>query len=460
MKARIKLLQNRASFRDPSGFVYSRGKQIYRQINLIYKEDYETLIKSGLYSRLVKEKLLCPHEEIKKNSSLPKGAYKIIKPTIIPFISYPYEWCFNQMLAAALLTLKIQALALEHQMILKDATSYNVQFIGTRPIFIDELSFEKYQINQPWIAYRQFCQHFLAPLALMAMVDLRLGSLLVNYLDGIPLDLTSKLLPKKSLANFGLLTHLHLQAKSQSVFAGRESSSLKYRLGKKALANLVKNLSSTIRKLKPRQAKTTWSEYYSKTNYSPQAFAHKQSLVRKYLAEIHPKTVLDLGANTGLFSQIAAKQKAYVLSVDNDPLAVEKNFQAFTPSEMILPLVVDFTNPSPSIGWKNLERTSFLRRTRVEAVLALALVHHLAIGHNLPLGQIASLFKDLGPHLIIEFIPKSDSQVKRLLSQREDIFPDYHQKGFKQAFGKYYHLKHAQPIKDSQRVIYMLEKNV
>jgi len=183
-----------SSFRDPSGFVYFKNGTLYRQINLSYAKDYDRLMNSGLYRKLTDIDYLIKHEEVKLADEIPGPAYKVIKPEVVPFVSYPYEWSFSQLKDAALLTLKIQKIALEHQMSLKDASAYNVFFVKGRPILIDTLSFEIYEENKPWIAYRQFCQHFLASLSLMAKVDLRFGSLSAEYLDGLPLDLASQIL--------------------------------------------------------------------------------------------------------------------------------------------------------------------------------------------------------------------------------------------------------------------------
>jgi len=201
------------SFRDPSGFMFKHEGKLYRQVNQKYQEEYDLLMNSGLYDQLNKSRTLVAHKEVDLAlAPRPKIAYKVIQPENIDFISYPYEWCFNQLKDAAILTLAIARRALEFGMSLKDASAYNIQFQHGRPIFIDTLSFEKYEEGMPWIAYKQFCQHFLAPLALMAKTDIRLGQLLKNHIDGIPLDLASKLLPASTKLSFGLSTHIHPHA--------------------------------------------------------------------------------------------------------------------------------------------------------------------------------------------------------------------------------------------------------
>src|SRR3989344_836563 len=207
-----------ASFRDPSGFVFSKNGVIYRQVNKEYAANYDRLMQSGLYQELVSKNLLIPHEEV-RGEKLPAAAHNIIRPEQVPFISYPYEWCFSELKDAALLTLKIQRIALRSGMCLKDASAYNVQFKNGKPILIDTLSFETYRSGAPWVAYRQFCEHFLVPLALMSRSEIRLGGLMRVYPNGIPLDLASKLLPWRSWFSPALFFHLHLHSKSQRKYA-------------------------------------------------------------------------------------------------------------------------------------------------------------------------------------------------------------------------------------------------
>ncbi|OGV89347.1 hypothetical protein A2Z41_00690, partial [Microgenomates group bacterium RBG_19FT_COMBO_39_10] len=432
MKKRI--IKEPSSFRDPSGQVFYQNGKIYRQVNNSYKDDYDLLVKSGLYQRLVKEKLLISHQEINPKQFASRETYKVIKPQLIPFISYPYEWCFSQSKDAALVTLKVQKIAFESGMSLKDASVYNLQFLEGQPVLIDTLSFEKYEEGKPWVAYRQFCQHFLATLALMSLTDVHLNQLLKVYIDGLPLDLVVKLLPKKTWFNLSLLAHLHLHAKSQKHLAGKQISlrQRRMRTGNQAFTSLINNLETTIKKLEWPETKTEWQDYYSATNYSRTAFAHKKQLVKKYLNQVRPHSVWDLGANTGEFSRLALKKRVQVMAFDFDPSTVEKNYlQVKKKKEKnLFPLLFDLINPSPSLGWANEERKSLKARGPAEMILALALVHHLAITNNLPLAKIAQFFHQIGQSLIIEFVPKTDSQVQRLLLNRKDIFSDYNQANF------------------------------
>lgn len=455
-----------SSFRDPSGFLFTLDGVLYRQVNPIYQSEYDLLMQSGLYERLVKSRKLIAHEEVDlPGTESPAGApaaYRILRPERVAFISYPYEWSFSQLKDAALLTLSLQKSALEAGLSLKDASAYNIQFHHGRPILIDTLSFEAYPEGQPWVAYRQFCQHFLAPLALMAYRDTRLSQLLRVYIDGVPLDLASRLLPFRSRLNFGILAHIHLHAAAQKQYAGTEKPvpATSRTMNKSALVGLVDSLESTVRGLQWQPQGTEWGDYYDATNYTREAFDAKRDIVQGFLARVQPGQVWDFGANTGVFSRLAAEQGALTVSSDIDSAAVEKNYRQVRQNKEtnLLPLVLDLTNPSPGIGWGNAEREAFLRRGPVDLVMALALVHHLAISNNVPLPALAAFFAKLGRWLVIEFVPKEDSQVQRLLANRKDIFADYHVQGLEAAFAPYFDLREAAPIPGSLRRLYLMER--
>ena len=462
MNAHIK--RESSSFRDPDGFIFSYNGKLYRCINFSYQQNYEHLIQSGLYDKLVENELLIPHKEVQiPNIETTINYYKILEPEVIPFISYPYEWSFSQLKDAALVTLQIQKMALEYGMCLKDASAYNIQFRHGKPILIDILSFEKYQEGKPWVAYKQFCEHFLVPLALMAYKDIRLNQLLKIYIDGIPLNLATKLLPLRSWLRFPLLLHIHLHARSQKYLLNKNINVDKRTFSKKSLLSLIDSLESAISKLKWEPEKTEWSEYYKDTNYSQEAMFHKKKLVDDYIEEVKPNIVWDLGANIGIFSRIASNKGIYTVSFDSDPSVVEKSYlQVKNYKERnILPLCVDLTNPSPSIGWSNKERLSLIERGPCDLALMLGLIHHIAISNNVPLIQIADFLSQICRYLIIEFVPKDDSQVQRLLRFRKDIFQDYDEKNFEIAFLNYFSILKREKIVDSKRTIYLMKnKNV
>ena len=452
------------SFRDPC--VYTREGVLYRQVQPVYAANYDLLLGSGLYKALTDDGLLIHSPEADLGMSAEPGAYRVLAPQKLPFISYPYEWSFSQLKDAALTTLTIQKKAIEHGMCLRDASAYNIQFDGSNPIFIDTLSFEAYTEGNPWVAYRQFCQHFLAPLALMAHVDIRLGQLLRIHIDGIPLDLTAALLPKIFMLNPGLLTHVILHGAAGKKYAddsgAQAKRSAQARVSKLAMLGLIDSLESTVKKLTWNPGGTEWGDYYSATNYTDNALKGKQDLVEQMLCTIAPapKLVWDLGANTGLFSRLASTRGLETVAWDIDPAAVEKNYLQCrsTQEKHLLPLMADLTNPSPGLGWEHSERRSMLQRGPAGAVLALALIHHLAISNNVPLERTADFFADAGEWLIIEFVPKSDSQVQRLLASREDIFPNYTEAGFETAFAGRFETVQKTAVSGTERTLYLMKR--
>lgn len=452
-----------ASFRDPAGFVWTDGGAIYRHVGEGHRADYDAFMSSGLYDELVAEGLLIPHVETTEVTSPRPGAYKVLKPEIVGFISYPYEWSFSQLKDAALVTLEIQKRAMEHGLTLRDASAYNIQFHRGRPVLIDTLSFGLAPAGKPWIAYRQFCQHFLAPLALMAHVDVRFGSLSRTYIDGVPLDLASDLLPRGTRFSAGLQTNIHIQARVERRHqsAGAPPKVKERAMSDQALKGIVWNLERTVRKLEWNMPKTAWRDYYAEAgHYSDAAAEHKKDIVGRFLDEAPGRFVWDLGGNVGVFSRIAAAKGRDVVCFDIDPGCVEANYRKVTDDgdTNVLPLLCDLRNPVPALGWANRERAAFAQRGPADVAMALALIHHLAIGNNVPLEMVAEFFAELGNTLIIEFVPKSDPMVQTLLANREDIFPDYDPAGFERAFGTYFTIERKEPVKETDRVMYLLRR--
>jgi hypothetical protein len=450
-----------SSFRDPSGFLFTEGGRLLRQINPGYREDYDFLMKSGLYEKLLEKKFLVPHKEIKDPPGYSQPFYKVIEPERIGFISYPFEWSFSQLKDAALTTLRIQKIALEHGMTLKDSSAYNIQFKYGSPVLIDTLSFEIYREGKPWSAYRQFCQHFLAPLALMRFTDIRLNQLLKCHLDGIPLDLASKLLPFKTKLRFPLLMHIHLHAKAQKKYGNKGSASAKIQIKRSNLIALTDSLIALVQKQVLQNQDTEWGKYYTFTNYSASSFNHKKETITGFLKNTVTRTLWDLGANTGEFTQLASQSGIDCIAFDIDPMAIETYYIKVKQERItnVLPLIMDLTNPTPSIGWNNEERMSLSERPHPDTILALALIHHLAISNNLPFAKVAEFLSELCQNLVIEFVPKTDSQVKKLLESRRDIFTGYNEENFKKEFSVFFTIIARERIHDSDRVLFLMKKN-
>jgi ribosomal protein L11 methylase PrmA len=454
-----------ASFRDPSGFVF-RGQdgRLYRQINRSYAEEYRRFVDGGLYAELVGAGLLVEHQDALLSCRMTDDACHVVVPREIGFVSYPFEWSFSGLKEAAQLTLEIARRALRCGMSLKDASAYNVQFDGGRPVFIDTLSFERYQEGKPWVAYGQFCRHFLAPLALMAKTDIRLHRLLSLYLDGVPLDLAVEMLPWGAVLRPGLLLHVRMHAWFVARHARKSQpenspSANRPRLDRRGLERLIESLQRTTDGLTWTPGKTLWADYYASHSYSSESFEKKRRIVGEQLDLLKPRSVWDLGANTGVFSRLASQRGILTVAFDVDPACVEMNYQACRKEgeRHLLPLCMDLANPSPAIGWDHSERRSLAERGPADLALALALIHHLAIGNNLPFDRILEFLQRIARHAIIEFVPKQDPQVQRLLRSRVDIFSDYHEGAFESAVTRRFSIQLRQPLEEGGRVMYVLK---
>jgi hypothetical protein len=452
-----------ASWRDPAGFVYRRDDALLRQIQPSWVDEWRAFAASPLAKRLVDGGRLVRWEDAPLGEAFDDTAAAVIRPEVVPFISYPYEWTFGQLRDAALLTLDIQAAAIAADWTLKDASAYNVAFRGVTPVLIDHLSFQRLPPESPWVAYQQFCEHFLAPLALMARRDVRLGRMLRDRLDGIPLDLAAALLPGRTRLRLGLGAHIHLHARSQRSHAGDARKPTEVRLSRSRLSALVESLRGTVEGLRWEPSGTEWADYADKGHLSyeggtPDA---KEVIVRGLLEQVGGgpgRTCWDLGANTGRFSAIAAALGYRVLSFDIDPAAAERHHRALRAAGRTdtTPLVMDLADPSPGLGWAGRERASLVDRANADVILALALVHHLGIGRNVPLAMVMDLFADLAPQAIVEWVPRGDPMVDVLLASREDVFSDYTTEGFEAALRPAYEVRSRTPIPGSPRVLYHL----
>jgi hypothetical protein len=448
------------SYRDPSGFVFEEKDLFYRQVHQSYAVHYDLLIRSGLYEKLVEKGLLIPHTEIAENMTQSPYWYKTLLPRQLTRISYATEWSPGQLKDAAMLTLKIQQIAMEHGMILKDATPFNIQFEEGRPIFIDTLSFEKYDPSRPWIAYRQFCECFLFPLYLQHYLRTGTDKLMNTWPDGIPAAMTARLLPMKSRLNAGAWMHVFLQSHIHSDPRGksREAGFSQTKLG-----HLIAHLTSLINNLTAKKAApTAWSNYYGGTIMGKAYLENKERLFRQSLQEIEFSSALDLGANDGWFARILAERNVPVLAVDSDWQCIDTLYKYTREKNLpnILPLVVDISNPTPPSGFRHEERASFTNRARSGLVIALALLHHLSLSRNIPLPLIAGYLNELTEaYLIIEFIPLSDEKAQELIVNK-NILPDgYDLVHFETVFSRYFRIEKKEQIPGTDRIIYRMKKD-
>ncbi|MGC4034694.1 MAG: hypothetical protein QM764_01945 [Chitinophagaceae bacterium] len=451
--------QHASSYRDPSGFIFIKDGVIYRQVNQSFKNEFDFFIESGCYKNFAEKKLLISHEVVRENLTDSPEYYLTLKPERIEFISYPYEWSFDMLKDAALLTLQLAKEAVDFGLILKDATPFNIQWHNDQLIFIDTLSFEKYDETKPWIAYRQFCECFLAPLLLMHYSQQPLHLLLSAYPEGIPLNVTKKLLPRKS--RFSLYTYLHIHLHAKIAAANKPNNSVKASFTKQKLLNLISSLQALINKLTFPHQQSVWSEYYDEASTRSDYLVQKKSVIENWLKAIPEiKTAVDLGANDGGFSRLLAAKNIKVVAADADAWCINNLYKEIRSTGLhnIQPLLIDLANPSPAIGVNNNERDSFLFRCKADLVLALAVVHHLVIGKNISFDQTAKLFSGAGNYLFIEFVPKEDEKIKIMLSHKKDIYINYNEGNFLEAYQKFYAVIERKEMMNSGRVLFLLKK--
>lgn len=458
------------SFRDPAGFVFRRDGRLLRQVNVSHARTWDEVVASGLFEALWERQLLVAHADVDVALG-DERAHAVIAPRELPTVSHPHEWAPGQLRAAALATLEVQQVALDHGMILRDASAHNIQFDRGRPVFIDTLSFAPIEPDAPWVAYGQFCEHFLAPLAVQVLTDARLRRLLVARVDGIELDLASSLLSNMSKLRPGLFQHVVMHGRSQvraarrqdtsAAGAGGASSGRGARFSHNALVGLAASLRRTVEHLRFDPPDTAWGDYYASIDhYDDEAMQAKVDHVADLIDRVAPAVVWDLGANTGRFSRLAVEAGAHTVAWDIDVAAVEQAWQevaAQAPVDL-LPLVLDLANPSPGLGWRHSERASLVDRGPVDLVLALALVHHLAIGGNVPLGDVVALLADLGDHVVFEWVPKDDPKVQVLLSTREDVFSDYTREVLVEAVDQHFDTRQVVALPGTARELFFLRR--
>ncbi|WP_370476811.1 class I SAM-dependent methyltransferase [Tamlana flava] len=449
-----------ASFRDPSGYIFIDQGVVKRRINPIYFDQYKALKEKELFKKLFSASWLVKHKEVFSDDS-----QIIIEPEHIPFVTYPYEWSFGQFKEAALLTLKIQKFCLDNDMSLKDASAFNVTFFKGKAIFIDTLSFDFYQDNEPWRAFKQFVSHFLGPLLLARYHGASVLNSLINYIDGVPVKILSSMLPSKTKLNPFVYSNVHLLAKYEDEYkADYKGKTKKSTLSKKAQLNIIKTLYDFIKKIELKE-QSEWGDYYNKINYSKSAFEQKSKIINQWIRDLKIKTLIDIGGNDGTFVRRIDTDLEQALICDIDNNAVGHNYKILKDNgeTYITPFVLDMLNPSPAIGFNNKERDSFLERIKgfkPDITLALAVIHHMTLSGNIPFVMSAEFFASFSNCLIIEFPKRKDSWVERLLNAKREFkehFNFYNIESFEEAYIESFDIVEKQEIKDSERVMYLLK---
>jgi len=454
------------SFRDPSNGVLEADGSIYRFFKGDSASEFEAFLATDLHRELTSSRLLIQSIPVTKSAA--PGLYAVADDTRlvvenprIPFVSYAYEWPFEMLRAAGELQIDLTKRAIEAGYTVKDATPYNVQFQGAKPVFIDVASFEPRKPGTAWRAYSQFCRMFLNPLLLQAATGVPFQPWLRSAIDGIDVEQLGPLLPMGRKLRPRTFVDVVLQSWLSRRFGNNEALLRKMatqQVSDKTVAAMIDRAAKQLHGLKRKGGKTVWGDYETgKTHYSSTAERFKEQFVQEKLSAAKPAVTWDLGCNMGQYSLIAADASNYVIAMDFDELAVGRLYERIAGKRPnILPLVVDITNPSPGQGWAGKERKPLLDRGHADWALALALVHHLAIGSNVPLPYIAEWLSEAADHVILEFVPKTDPMVKRLLLTREDVFPEYTPLGFEQSIAPHFSVDERVAIPESDRLLYVL----
>ncbi len=455
------------SFRDPGGRIYWYGDRVLRTVMPSAAPDFDYVESSGLIPKLVERGMLIPqtHMSLELLGDAAGDAAYLLEHPKLDFISHPYEWTFRGLQAAALLQLDLYLEALEHDVTLSDATAYNVQFDGVRPIFIDRLSFRRYVDGQFWLGHRQFCEQFLNPLLLRSMFGIPHNAWYRGSPEGIGAAELSALLPLRKKFSWRVLTNVVMQGSLQKTRSSDAHKAVAGKLNfpKLAFVRLLRSLRSWIESLQPADRQpTTWQEYAGKTSYRGSEAEAKRNFVSRFVSDSKARTVWDIGCNTGDYSVAALQAGARsVIGFDFDQGALDLAFdRARSENLAFTPLFLDVTNPAPDQGWGQAERRGLRARAKADGVLALALIHHVAIAKNVPLGDVVSWLTDMAPRGVIEFVPKTDPMVVELLKLREDIFPHYTEEHFVKCLQDRARIVASETVSASGRKLFAFERTV
>ena len=415
------------SFRDPDTKVFRHDGVIFRCLTSRALEDWTQLTATDFFARLSADGTLIPTEHVTDRSGLPDLEPKwaaVLRHQTVPFISYPYEWPFGMLQDAALLQLDLTGTALDEGMTLKDATPFNIQWIGSRPTFIDLGSFTAYQPGEPWAGYRQFCEQFLYPLFLQAYKNVPFHPWVRGRLEGMTAEVCRSLLSVRDYFRPGVLTHVYLQAKAQTRYEDSDRD-IKNDLraagfGAALIKNNLTRLRRTVERLEWNPLRSTWSEYERQHSYNDVDVQRKSNFVRRVLAPRRWSIVWDIGCNTGTYARLAAEHAEHVLALDADHVVIDRFYHRLKKEgdSTILPLVADVADPSPGLGWRGQERRSLDDRGSPELILCLALIHHVVIGRNIPIADLIEWLAGFGADLVIEFVNHGDPMVDKLLRNR------------------------------------------
>lgn len=457
------------SFRDRDGRIYRSGDRVIRGMSQLALDEFQKLQATAFYTKFLEkgqlvESRVLPQDEVPVSEDNRAQWAGFIEHSVIPVVSYPYEWTFGMLRDAALLQLNLVEAAILEGMTLKDATPYNIQFVSGRPVFIDIPSFETLPTGAPWSGYRQFCEMFLFPLMLQAYKGIDFQPLLRSSIDGVGIQTAAKLFGFRDRFRKGVLTHVWLQAKLDSRFGGT-SQNVRSELKSAGfnteliLAN-IRKMRKLVTGLKWQGEGSEWGSYEEFHNYTEDDHLLKEAFVEESVAASEAELVWDIGCNTGQFSKIAAAHARGVIAMDLDHFAVERLYRETREEKIkdILTLVQNVADPSPSWGWRNNERTDLRTRARPDLVLCLALIHHVVISANIPLEEFIGWLADTSDQIIIEYVSRSDDKVEALLRNKQDKYADYSRKNLESQLQKHYRIMRQLSLESGNRFLYWCSK--
>lgn len=454
----------KGSFRDRNNQVYIVDDRVLRGLSDTSLAHWRLFEKSTVYKRFSDRGNIVSTRFFEESPSLESvgewPAY--LEHERIPFISYGYEWCFQMLKDAALLHLDLLETALSENLILKDASSFNVQFVGANPVFIDIPSFERYEAGTPWVGFRQFCQHFLYPLMLQSFKNISFRSWLRGNVEGITPYECNQLMSLRDLFRPGVFTLVYLQSKLVDSMGNAKTSIVKEakdsEFGKEIILVNIRKFRKILNKLEWCLDKSEWSEYKDTHSYDEACFDRKCTFVKQVAALRRRKIAWDIGCNTGHFSRLLAENTDYVVAMDIDELSIQRFYKTLKQENntTILPLVFDLTNPSPRLGWRCEERLSLADRRPPDLILCLALVHHLVITGNVPLRHVLDWLASFNCEVVIEMLTKEDPMVKKLLLNRVDQYDDFSVESFEALAAPGFQVLNKTEIMAGKRFLYHL----
>ena len=452
------------SFRDWDSRVFYEDGRVLRALSRTGFEDWEAVARSRFFAEAVATGRIVETREVDDfalgDSPLAETA-AVLEHERVPFVSYPYEWPFSMLKDAALLQLELLGRALAEDLTLKDASSYNVQWRGSQPLFIDVGSFERLPEGEPWQGYRQFCMLFLNPLLLQAYKGVPFQPWLRGSLAGISPVEARRLMSARDLFRRGVLPHvvLHARLERKHAESGRDVKGELRKAGfrKELIAANVRRLEKLVRGLEWKAGRTEWSDYGVTTSYVDEDARRKEDFVREVVHSRAWELVWDLGCNEARFSRVAAENAGYVVAVDADAAVVDRAYRelAAEGSTKVLSLVADVTDPSPGLGWGGRERLPLEERGRPQLTLCLAVLHHIAISGNVPVPEFLSWLARLGTALVIELPTRDDPRVAALLARkRPGAHPDYDREPFERALGERFDVERSLELAGATRILY------